>query len=131
MSSDSVLASFPDEDFQAFDALEFANVGGHEGRAAAAGLGGNQEKRRLHGSLGSKLRDRAIVFFWAGRWRQKVGGVGKLLRKVAGNLGERPEFLCRHGFEQDIVSLLFNANLRAVEAGGGRPSCPRAGRFWR
>ena len=60
------------------------------------------------------------MLFGPGRWCWKVGGIGKLLREVVGDLGERPEFRRGHGLEQDIVPLLFDANFRALEAEGPR-----------
>lgn len=40
------MDSFPTEDFQAFDSLEFAGVGGDERGAQAAGLGSDEEIER-------------------------------------------------------------------------------------
>ena len=55
-----------------------------------------------------------------GRWRGKIAGIGKRFREVAGDFGERAKFFRGHGLEQDVVAMLFDQDLGAVEPEGLR-----------
>ena len=53
-----------------------------------------------------------------GPWRRsgKLARIGKLLREVACNLGERPELRHQHRLENNLLSMPFDHDLCALEA---------------
>ena len=86
-------------------------------RDASAGV---EEEGRFHATGDLKLKDRTFVLDGPRRWFREVASVRKLLRQVAGDLGERSELWGWQRLENDLFAVLLDQDLRALKAVGLR-----------
>ena len=75
-----------------------------------------------HGTAGSKRRCGALMPRRPGRRRGEISAAGKSFRQMTRDFREGAKFFLRHGLEQDVFTVFFDQDLRALEAKGlGEP----------